>query len=278
VLAAIISSVVTAVVLGGLGIAWQRTRTLPSAVRRRYESDHQTPHDGPWQVHLPPDCDTADARMTVVCAPSRRLPLSTFAPSSAVRFGQQQLQFHGDPAYSSVDDGVRLEPARDDHGFRGYAWICANGKIQMSVTVPIVTDPATGRRRPDVVRLLGPLTQVLRAVGSAEYRQLYGLPARASGMKTDWLVGVSMYSRPEAVNTVPSWNDLVFPATAASRLVTNRDPFCPPAGYAAGELRDWQIDRPANDLLQAFLASFLAENGYDAFDQVIDATLAGYRV
>ena len=92
----------------------------------------------------------------------------------------------------------------------------------------------------------------------------------------DWLIGVSMYSRPAAAtSTVPSWNDLVFPGAPPPRLVTNRDPFCPPAGYAVGALQDWEGGQTI-ELLQNCLDSFLAENGHHDFQSAIDSTLALY--
>jgi hypothetical protein len=56
--------------------------------------------------------------------------------------------------------------------------------------------------------------------------------------------------------------------------VADRDPFCPPTGYASSDLQDWEINRPVADLLRVFLRSFLAENGYDDFDAAIDALIA----
>jgi hypothetical protein len=83
---------------------------------------------------------------------------------------------------------------------------------------------------------------------------------------------VSMHSFPDAtVVSQPSWQDLVFPDAPPSRLVTDRDPFCPPVGYTAAALQDWEIKRPVADLIRVFLESFLAENGYDDFHAAIAA-------
>ncbi len=274
-LAAIITTVASTAILAGLGVAWRWGSSLPGSVRRRYTSDHQTLHAGPWQVHLPPDCDSADARMVVVCAPSRRLHTSAFSPDAAVAFAHQQLLFAGEPAYSSVNDGVRLEPVGDTGGLTDFVWVCTNGKIHVSLMVPITIDPETGRRQLDLMELVKPLERIAEAVGAPQYRQLYELPVRGGRLKMDWLIGVSMYSRPAPTSSVPSWNDLVFPGTPPPRLVTNRDPFCPPAGYAAGALNDWDGGRTV-ELLRTFLESFLAENGYHDFQSVIDSTIARY--
>lgn len=275
-LAEVVTSVVSAAAIGALGIAWRRGLTLPAILRGRYASDHQTLHAGPWPVHLPPDCDTADARLLVLCAPSRRLQATAFTPGAGVAFARQELEFAGEVAYSSVNDGVRLEPPRASHGFSDYVWVCANGKIQLSVTLPVTIDPRTGRRVLDILEVLRPLGKVAHAVGTGEYRQLCGLPASAARMKIDWIIGVSMYSRPDTTLSQPSWQDLIFPDMPASRLVTDRDPFCPPTGYAAGALQDWEITRPVPDLLRVFLESFLAENGYDDFQTTIQGTIAAY--
>jgi hypothetical protein len=275
-LAEVVTSVVSAAAVGALGIAWRRGLALSAIMRGRHASDHQTLHAGPWPVHLPPDCDTADARLLVLCAPSRRLQATAFTPGAGVAFARQQLEFAGEVAYSSVNDGVRLEPSRASHGFSDYVWVCANGKIQLSVTVPIAIDARTGRRVLDILEVLRPLGKVAQAVGTGEYRQLYGLPTRAARMQTDWLIGVSMCSRPDATVSQPSWQDLVFPGVPASRLVTDRDPFCPPTGYAAGALQDWEITRPVADLLRVFVDSFLAENGYDDFQATVQSTIAAY--
>lgn len=273
-LAEIATCVVSAAAIGALGIAWRRGTALPIALRRRHEADHETLHAGPWQARLPPDCDTGDARLLVLCAPSRRIPAGDFSPSAGVKFAHEQLHFEGDVAYSSVNDGVRIEPPRTIHGFSDYVWVCANGKIQLSVTVPVATDPTTGRRVLDALGVMRSLDTVARAVGSREYRQLHQLPSSAARVKTDWLIGVSMYSRPDAIVSQSSWQDLQFAGVPASRLVADRDPFCPPTGYASSDLQDWEINRPVADLLRVLLRSFLAENGYDDFDAAIDALIA----
>jgi len=273
----IVSGVAVAVILGALGAAWRWGHKLPRTFRQRQESDHRPLHEGPWQVHLPPDSDTSDARLVVVCAPSSSLHSPAFSPQRAVTFARQRLNFIGEPAYSGVDEGVRLKPPGDGHGFRDYVWVCTNGMIQLSLTLPISLDPATGRRRLDVLSLLTPLATVAMAVRTSEYRQLYGLPDRASRLRTDWMIGLSTYSRPDASTLVPSWDDLLFPVTPPSRLVDDRTPFCPPTGYAYSELQDWEISRPLGDLLRAFLSSFLAENGYDNFDAIIADTVSRFR-
>jgi hypothetical protein len=274
----VVGGVAVAVILGILGAARPWARKLPRTIRQRQESDHQPLHDGPWPIHLPPDSDTGDARLLVVCAPSKSYTRSeAFSPQQATIFARQQLKFVGEPAYSGVNEGVLLEASGSGPGFRDYVWVCANGKIELSVTLPILADAVTGRRRLDVLSLLTPLAIVGMAVRSPEYRQLHGLTHGVSRFRTDWMIGLSTYSRPDNSTSVPSWDDLVFPVTSPSRLVADRRPFCPPLGYAHSALQDWKISRPISGLLGAFLSSFLAENGYDDFDVVIAGTLGRFR-
>jgi hypothetical protein len=275
ILKAILIPVATAIVLAALAVATRRGRAFLGEAIRRVQADHRSLHAGPWPVHLPPDADSSGARILILCAPSRSLINSNFDLLGAVEFARTRLGFGGEPAYSSLKDGVRLEKSCGG-SFSDYIWVCTNGKLELSVTVSVITDP-NGRRCLDVTELLNPLAAVAHAVSSADYRVLYGLPRRAVRMKTDWLIGVSTYSRLEGAAPLPSWSDLVFPEASPLRLVADRLPFCPPTGYAASELQSWEIDRPTPDLLRIFLRSFLLENGYHEVDPAIEQTVAGFR-
>lgn len=181
-------------------------------VIRRKQANHRALHAGPWQAHLPPESDSSDARILILCAPSHSLRESSFDVIRAIEFAQQRIDFVGEPAYSGVKDGVRLDAPCS----RDFVWVCVNGTVHLSVTVPIVVGP-DGRRSLDITELMRPLAAIARAVNSADYRLLHGLPRRAVRMKTDWLIGVSMYSQVDGT-PVPSWTELVFPkASRAAR-------------------------------------------------------------
>lgn len=274
-LKAILIPVATAIVVAALVAATRWGRAFLGEAIRRRQADHRCLHAGPWPIHLPPDSDSSDARVLILCAPSHSLAKPSFDLFGAVEFAHTRLGFAGEPAYSSVKDGVRLEIPRGG-SFSDYIWVCENGKLELSVTVPVITD-ANGRRCLDVTELLNPLAAVAHAVSSADYRVLYGLPRRAARMKTDWLIGVSTYSRLEGASPVPSWSELAFPEAPPPRLVAGRLPFCPPTGYAASELQSWEIDRPTPDLLRIFLRSFLVENGYHDVDPAVEQTTAGFQ-
>lgn len=275
-LTAVVTAVATTVTLGALELTRRRVLALAAAWRQRREPDHLAIHAEPWPLLLPPECWTSDARLVVACAPSRSLGPTALTPAAAAEFGRQQLGFGGEVVHSSVDDGVRLEPApASGAGIRDHAWVCTNGKLQVSITIPIAIDSSTGRRTLAVRDLLEPLARIATAAASAEFRGLHGLPARAARMKTDWRVGVSMYSRAADGTSLPSWQDLVFPGSLPSRLVADRQPFCPPVGYATGKLQNWPLNRSVAGLLQTFLSSFLADNGYDRYEAaVLDAVAA----
>jgi hypothetical protein len=95
-------------------------------------------------------------------------------------------------------------------------------------------------------------------------------------MKTDWLIGVSMYSQVDGT-PVPSWTELGFPEASAPRVMADRQPFCPPNGYAADLLQSWEANRPVPDLIRIFLRSFLAENGYHDFDHAVEQTISNFQ-
>jgi hypothetical protein len=192
----------------------------------------------------------------------------------AIEFAQQRIGFVGEPAYSGVKDGVRLGAPRGG-GSHDYVWVCINGLIYLSVTVPVVVG-TDGRRNLDVTELMRPLATVAGAVNSDDYRLLHGLPRRRVGMKTDWLIGVSVYSQVDGM-PVPSWTELAFPETSAPRVMPDRPPFCPPTGYAADQLQSWEVDRPIAELLRIFLGSFLAENGYYDFDSALEQTISNFE-
>jgi hypothetical protein len=273
-LQAILTTVASSVILAILGAATRQGRQL---LRNLWTGRQRQPeplplNTDPWPVHLPPDCDGPNARFVIVCAPNERLHSSSFDMSAAVQFARQSLQFVGEPAYSGVKDGVRLESKKDGGSFNDYVWVCVNGKLQLSVTVPVEAN-ADGRRCLSLLKLLEPLSIVAEAVASAEYRKLYGLPGRTKRRRINWLLGVSIYSRAEAMMSVPTWNDLIFPGEPAPRMVTDRPPFCPVGGYAFPELREWRADQSLADLLRIFLRSFLAENGYHDFEPAVEETV-----
>jgi hypothetical protein len=169
---------------------------------------------------------------------------------------------------------VRLGAPRSG-GSSDHVWVCVNGKVHLSVTVPVVVGP-DGRRTLDITDVMRPLATVARAVSSADFRLLHGLPRRAVRMTTDWIIGVSMYSQVDGT-PVSSWTELAFPEASAPRLVADRQPFCPPAGYAGEQLQNWGAHRPVPDLIRIFLESFLAENGYHDFDQALEQTVSNFQ-
>jgi hypothetical protein len=272
-LTAILSSVATAIVLSVLAVATTWGRGIVQKVIRRKQADHRALHAGPWQVHLPPESGSSDARILILCAPSHSLRESSFDVRRAIEFAQQRIGFVGEPAYSGVKDGVRLD-APCGGGFRDYVWVCVNGLVHLSVTVPVVVGP--DGRSLDVTELMRPLATVAGAVNSDDYRLLHGLRRRTVGMKTDWLIGVSVYSQVDGM-PVPSWTELVFPEASAPRVMPDRPPFCPPTGYAADQLQSWEVDRPIAELIRIFLGSFLAENGYHDFDSALEQIISNFE-
>jgi hypothetical protein len=273
-LTAILSSVAAAIILSVLAVAMTWGRGIVQKVIRRKQADHRALYAGPWQVHLPPESGSSDARILILCAPSHSLRESSFDVRRAIEFAQQRIGFVGEPAHSGVKDGVCLDVPCDG-GCRDYVWVCVNGLIHLSVTVPIVVGPA-GRRSLDVTELMRPLATVAGAVNSDDYRLLHGLPRRRVGMKTDWLIGVSVYSQVDGL-PVPSWTELAFPEASAPRVMPGRPPFFSSTGYAADQLQSWEADRPIAELLRIFLGSFLAENGYYDFDSALEQTISNFE-
>jgi len=251
-------------------------RQLVRAVRGRTSkrgADHRAIHGGPWPIHLPPDSSTDQVRITVFCAPSQSLQDPVFDIPKAVRFAQLEMHLAGEPKYTGLNEGVRVE-GPDHDGFSDYAWVCANGRLDLSVSIPVSHD-GHDRRQLDVIDLLTPITVLASAVRSTAYASVYGLPTRRKARRFDWLIGVSMYSRFDMSHR-SSWDDLIFPGRVPVRLVADRQAFCPPGGYAAGELQDLDPSRPTNELLQTFLRSFLIENGYHEFDGAIDDAVSQF--
>ena len=273
---AIVTAVASGVVLAVLGAATRTGRQLLRKLWSRWQRPEPLPVNvEPWPVHLPPDCDGPHARIVVVCTPSERFRTPSFDMNGAVQFARQNLRFCGEPAYSGIKDGVRLERKEDVGSFNDYVWVCVNGKLQLSVTVPVNTN-ADGHRCLDLLELLEPLSVVAEAIGSTEYRTLYGLPRNAARRKVNWLIGVSCYSRADGMMSVPSWNDLIFPGEPAPRLVADRPPFCPADGYGFAELCEWRADRSLVDLLRIFLTSFFTENGYHDFQPAVEQTVRAF--
>ena len=212
-------------------------------------------------------------RITVFCAPSDTLREPRFDIPAAVDFIRNQMGLAGEPAYTGLKDGVRVEGA-DHAGMTDYAWVCANGRLDLSLSIPVIDD-ATGRRQLDVRTLLVPIATLAEAVRSSAYDTVLGLTKARGNRCFDWQIGVSMYSRFEN-NSCPSWEDLIFPGRPPARLVANRPPFCPATGYATDDLQNWNPASPTAELLATFLRSFLIENGYHDFDDAIADVVATF--
>jgi len=101
-LTAILSSVATAIVLSVLAVATKWGRGMLQKVIRRKQANHRALHAGSWQVHLPPESDSSDARILILCAPSHSLRESSFDVVRAIEFARQRIGFVGEPAYSGA--------------------------------------------------------------------------------------------------------------------------------------------------------------------------------
>lgn len=264
------AAALVAVLEGVTGWGRQLVRTIRRVSERR-RPDHRPLYSGAWPIHLPPDSNSPDVRITVFCAPSDTLRDPKLDLPSAVDFIRNQMGLVGEPAYSGVNDGVRVESAYHG-GMSDYAWVCASGRLDLSVSIP-VSDNGLGRRELDVIRLLAPIATVAEAVRSSRYDAIFGLTKTRRNRRFDWLIGVSMYSRIDG-SSVPSWEDVIFPSRPPARLVSNRPPFCPPTGFATEKLQNWDPASPTEELLATFLRSFLIENGYHDFDDAIADAVA----
>jgi hypothetical protein len=268
----LISTLASVIAIVGALAKWGRQGWR--AIRRRFnrhELDHRPIDGGPWPVHFPPDVEGDRVRLLALVAPSDTLPTTKFDPAKALSFAQGNLAFRGVPAYLGLKEGVRLARSEDDPGFE-FAWVCANGRLDLSLYLPI-TD-VDGRRQLDVMLLLKHLRVLATAVQSPDYAAMYGLARHDVPRLFDWRIGVSMYSRNNDGGRQSSWDELGFPGRQPERLIQRANPFCPSTGYARDALWAWPSRQPISELLRAFLQSFLAENGYSAYDEAIADALA----
>lgn len=270
-LSAILSTVAASAAIAALGAGTRVGRELMKNAFKLVRPDHQTLYAGPWPLRLPPESDCLDVRITLRAAPSRALRKPTFDVEAALRVTHEKLGFWGQVGHSGVNDGLRIDgPNRN--GCRDYAWIGANGLIELSVSVGVEHD-AAGQRVLEAVDLLRHLVSMASAIRSPAYAQMYGNRKYPARKAYDWLIGVSMYARGDSGQVFPAWEKLRFQAASPPRLAEEQRPFCPPDGYARKELEGWRANKSDGDLLTAFLSSYLGYNGFHRYDKAVRETV-----
>lgn len=252
---------------GRRGIAWMRNRVLP---------DHLTLHAGPWQYHLPPDGGPSDVRVLVICAPSRSLRRPAVDVDRAIAFVHAHFAGHfpADPTFSNIQDGVRFTNPTQSGMDNGHALVAANGRLDLSLPVPVASG-GDGCRRLEVVALLKPIAAMARAAADPHYRHVFRVRRTIRARRFDWCIGISTTSH-GSTGTQLAWHDLTFPGVPARRATEQR-PFCPANGYASREMRNRRANGSVEELLRRFLVSFFECNGYHDFYVAVNDVLAAWR-
>jgi hypothetical protein len=241
-----------------------------AAVRRIVAPDHLPLQLGSgWSTNA--ISGTGKVRMLVCCAPNRSLRRKEVNPDQAVALFRAQFAglFPVEPVFSMPEHGVRFAPDGGTDG--GYGWVHASGRVDLSMNIPTEVHDA-GSITISVLDVVDPVLRVVAAMRSAAYRGTFG--ARVLGLRRrfDWAIAVS----PTVV--VPewgsaSWTALMFPGAIPPRAGTQQQASCPPLGYAAAALRNWDVRRPDTDVLRVFLRDFLYQNGYHNVDAAVEDSL-----
>lgn len=255
------------------GAIFVQSRRLLAQARSRRQDDHQPINYGCWGVHMPPDGGPEGVRVLIICAPSRTITEARFDPAAAVRFVKSHFaqEFPGPPAHSS-SEGVRFD--RTEEPGSDYVWINASGRLDLSLSVPTQKTEAA-KLTLEVRELLRPIAQLADAVRDPAYWRIFGLKTPPRQARFDWRIGPSIDNRVPDMNYRIAWDDLSFPGRMPASRSAGQRPFCPIFGFASDKLTSRGADEPVEELLRAFLTSFLTDHGYlgieDAIDDVVKA-------
>lgn len=274
-----ISAAVSAIVTVLVGTLLNWGERVVSWTRRTIPPDHAPLASGGGWAATRVGSSGDQVRVLVCCAPNRSVRKTAISPDKAVNFVRTQFPglFPDEPVFSMPPLGVQFESA--DRGVQqSYAWVHASGRIDLCLPVPTATaDPEHVTL--DVLTLLDPLSMMLRAVKSAAYDEIFGVRPPGFPRRFDWGIAVSttvtILNRGSISGNVP-WQELIFPGRTPPRAGTRQQPFCPIEGYAAHDLRNYNIHRRETDLMHAFLRDFLQQNGFHDVEPAIADTLQSF--
>lgn len=268
-----VSAAVSAIVTVLVGTALQWGQQVTGRLRRWLRPDHRPIADGGgWQA-TSVGTQTDQVRVLVCCAPNRALRRRTLDPDPAIAFVASQFGdlFPREPVFSMPKFGVRFE--RSAGGNADYLWVHSSGRVDLCLSVPTTADGGDGPRRVDVLDLVQPLLRLRTAMGSDAYAATTDIRRPRWARRYDWAVAVTPTVQVAGRGGV-TWDDLVFPRRRPPRAGTEQQASCPPGGYAADELRSWNLHRPAAELVRTVLRDLLAENGFHHTDDAIDDVVA----
>jgi hypothetical protein len=264
-----ISAAVSAIVTVLVGTALNWGERVVSWVRRRYPPDH-LPISGVNAVGQAQSA-TDNVRVVVCCAPNRSLKPGDVHPEPAIQFVRSMFpgRFPFEPVRSMPPYGVRFEaPEGVEHG---YVEVLPTGCVEFCVSIPTTPGPVTFA----ICDVVEPLVLMRDAMCSEDYERVFGSRRRRLRRpRFDWAVAVSQSVFLASQASGVTWQDLTFPGRRPPRAGTNQMPSCPMLGYAAPELRNWNVRKRTADLVRVFLRDFLQQNGFHDVEPAIEDTLA----
>lgn len=269
-----ISAAVSAIVTVLVGTLLNWGERVATYVRTRVVPDHAPLAVGSgWSTQAA--SATERVRVLVCCAPNRSLRSRDVDPDEAVEFVREQLPglFLDEPVFSMPPHGVRFEASGGVEN--GYAWVDASGRIDLCVNVP-TEPPDPGPITIALTDLVEPVLTVLHAVRSISYDRTFGRRLPGFRRRFDWAIAVSPTINVPDRGGV-SWNDIRFPGRRPPRAGTKQQAYCPPAGYAATELRSWRVQRSAEVLVRLYIRDLLQQNGFHSVEDAIDDAIEALR-
>lgn len=269
-----VSAAVSAVVTVLVGTALQWGQRVADRLRRWLRPDHRPIATGSgWQASMV-GTQTDQVRVLVCCAPNRSLRRRSLDPDPAITFVHSQFGelFTGEPVFSMPKFGVRFERLAD--GNDDYLWVHTSGRVDLCLTVP--TTEGAGPRVVGALDLLRPLLRMRTAMRSDAYAATHDIRRPRFACRYDWAFSVTPTVQVPDRGGV-SWDDLAFPGRRPPRAGTEQHASCPPAGYAAEDLRNWNLRRSAAELVRTVLADLLAENGFHHVDDAVNDVVAALR-
>lgn len=239
---------------------------LLTRFRARLAPDHHPLHAGDWA--LPHSFDgSARFRIFVACAPDRSRKQTEIDPDKAIEFVRAAFSEYAnaEPRRSLPQSGIKFEATSPDPDVP-HVWVWTGGRVDYSTFVDAIPTPDGGRTLA-ITAILQPILTMTRATTCEEYAKVFprrGLRRR----RLDWFITVSTNVRSADHQSLP-WTALTFPGRSPDRA-GDQMPYCPQEGYGRKALTSWRPHRPTEELVAAFLDSFLKQNGYHNCDAAIE--------
>jgi hypothetical protein len=208
--------------------------------------------------------------VVVACAPARRvIPREpTVLIDVAREVATQFLELGASPTYSGADT-VKFDRRDERQNLEEGFETRSSGLVEL--VRRLAPEPTDADGPPlDLDAITHAVGQIATIARSRQYTRLVG-----RRRKIDWYIGLT----PCAVTATGAvyWSNLVFPGRAPGGRSTHGVPGCPPAGYAAMQLRSSRRRRSASRVVEPAIRALLVESGFFDLQGAVEDTMSALR-